>query len=136
MVDKQQSQEVPAVEDTKVVIEFGDFSYRDSLEMSKLDAMTAKVSIYQNMGDNLTPDMLKEMLTISSPEFLTEVFNTVSCIMAKTVKHLPRSWFVSGAPDLPYSDPKLYEYLRGDKVQFLRKLIQERRDTEIDTAKN
>lgn len=137
MVDKQQSQEVPVVaDDTMVVIDFDNFSYRDSLEMSKLDAMTAKVSIYQSIKDSLTPDMLQEMLKVSSPEFLEEVFKTISGIMAKTVKRLPRSWFVEGAPDLPFSDPALYAHLRSDKVHYLRNLIQERRSGEIDTAKN
>lgn len=108
-------------------IDLSEMSYEDAMKMAVLEAKFQRIAIMQeriNKGD-VPASLYDELLLLTAPGAMEEIFTTVRDQMSKVVKWLPEDWFVPDAdPTASLADPETYKFLRADKAKELRALIQ------------
>lgn len=127
----------------KVELDFSDLSLAESMEFTLLESRIQRAAVlqmqieqYSDKGEEPPRDVVAELVALTSPETLRDIFEGANRQMARVVKSVPRSWFVSTAPRiLDMGDPATYGYLRADKGRELRQMILKAQQPE-ELAKN
>ena len=132
----------PKAGEERVELDFSDLSFGESTEFALLEARIQRVGVLQMQintlpeGEEPTREVMAELVDLTSPATMREIFEAANREMARVVKAVPRSWFVSSAPAvLDFTDPATYSYLRSDKARELRQMITKAKQPE-ETAKN
>lgn len=109
-----------------IEFDLSNMSYEDAMQTAMNQAMFARASLLGqriNMGTP-TPEQLDELLALSSPSALENLYSQAREQMAKIIKKIPRDWFVSSAPkDLALDNPDTYKMLRANRANEVRQLI-------------
>lgn len=108
------------------IIDFSELSFEDNAKMAVIEARVGRLAIIQQRVQHggETPELLDEMVAITSPAAMQEVFDQIREQMAQVVRYVPRDWFTSKAPEtLDFGLADTYKHLRADKAAELRQMI-------------
>lgn len=115
------------IDSTEPVIDLGDLSLEDTIQMNLLEANFIRMEMLQKraQGKDVSEKVLDELLDSVDPAKLRAVFDANYTMMAKVVKFVPADWFTPRAPaEKDWTDPELYRDLRADKSRKLMQLIR------------
>lgn len=142
-VRKQKAEAEKLAKGDKPVIDFGEVSFQDSVEMSLIEARLQRLTILQErvQAGDAPVEVFQEIVDASAPENMEMVFRQMRGLFALVVRYMPRDWFVKNLPeqmpyeDIDFSNPETYKYLRSDRTAQLRRAIQVAQQPE-SVAKN
>lgn len=100
-------------------------SVEDANWLAGIDNESARVMLL-NRKLAANPDdqaVINQLLVLTDPERAELIKPKLFGLYARVVQRLPVAWLVPNAPDLPTSDPELYEHLQASKANKLRQAI-------------
>jgi len=100
-------------------------SVEDANWLAGIDNESARVMLL-NRKLEANPDdqaVINQLLVLTDPERAELIKPKLFGLYARVVQRLPVAWLVPNAPDLPTSDPALYEHLQASKANKLRQAI-------------
>src|SRR5687768_10445617 len=102
----------PKPGEERVELDFSDLSFGESTEFAMLESRIQRAGVLQMQlaalpKDEAAPlEIINELAALTSPDNMREIFEAAQREMSRVVKRVPRSWFVSSAPDaLNFADP-------------------------------